>query len=96
MNEILPTPLLFRTMLHNPAVVLTYATNTVLDRPGDLQLRRTRHYSDRPSSVASTRCDEDNQVFLAMHCDHLRGSFISPRSISVIIGNSGSAPGETI
>ena len=60
----------------NPAVVLTYAANAALDRSGDLRSGRTRNYSEKSSSMVTTRWDEENQVFLATHCDHLRGPFI--------------------
>ena len=79
----------------NPAVVLTYAANATLDRLRDLQSRITRDYSKKPSSLVTTRCDEENQVFLTTHCDRLRSPFISPRSLS-INGSSDIAPGETI
>ena len=78
----------------NPAVVLTYAANAALDRSGDLRSGRTSDYSEKPSSMVTTRCDEDNPVFLALHCNRLRGPFIFPHSLSVN-GSSGIAPGET-
>ena len=55
----------------NPAVVLLHAANEALDRSGDLRSGRTRDYSEKPSSMVTTRCDEENPVFLAMHCDRL-------------------------
>ena len=53
----------------NSVVVLPYAANAVLDRSGDLRSRRTTVYSEKPSSMVTTRCDAENQVFLATHCD---------------------------
>ena len=53
----------------NSAVVLPYAANAALDRSGDLRSRRTTVYSEKPSSMVITRCDAENQVFLATHCD---------------------------
>ena len=44
--------------------------------------------------MVTTRCDAENQVFLATHCDSLRSPFISPHSLSVN-GSSSIAPGET-
>ena len=55
----------------NAVVVLSYAANTALDRSGDLQSWRTTVYSEKPSSMATTHCDMENQVFLATHCDNL-------------------------
>ena len=77
------------------AVVLTYAANAALDRSGDLRSRRTTVYSKKPSSMVTTRCDTENQVFLATHCDRLRGPFISPHFLSVN-GSSSITPEETI
>ena len=51
------------------AVVLPYAANAVLDQSGDLRSRRTAVYFEKPSSMVITRCDAENQVFLATHCD---------------------------
>ena len=79
----------------NPPVVLPHAVYPALDRSGDLRFGRTRVYSVRPSSMVTTRCDAENQVFLAIHCDHFRGPFISPHSLFVN-GSSSIAPGETI
>ena len=79
----------------NHAVVLTHITNAALDRSGFLRSGITRYYSKKPSSVVTTRCDEENQVFLTMDCDRLQGPFTSPHSLSVN-GSSSVAPGETI
>ena len=48
----------------NAAVVLPYTANTVLDRSGDLRPERTRIYPKKHSSMVTTRCDKENQVFL--------------------------------
>ena len=45
--------------------------------------------------MVTIRYDEENPVFLATHCDRLRGPFIFPHSLSVN-GSSGIAPGETV
>ena len=80
----------------NAAVILPYAANTALDRSGNLLSGRTTYiYSEKPSSTVTTRRDVKNQVFLATHCDCLRGLFISLHSLSVN-GSSSIAPGETI
>ena len=65
------------------------------DCSGDLRPGRTTVYSKKPSSMATTRSDVENQVFLATHCDCLQGQFLSPHSLSVN-GSSSIAPGETI
>ena len=49
----------------------------------------------KPSSMVTTHCDVEIQVFLATHSDILRGTFLSPHSISVN-GSNNMAPGETI
>ena len=79
----------------NPAIVLTYAANAALDRSGDLQFMITRVYSVTPSSMVTTNCDTENQMFLITYSDLLRGPFIAPHSLSVN-GSSNIAPEETI
>ena len=79
----------------NHAVVLTHTTNAALDQSGDLRSGITRYYSKKPSSRVPTRCDEENQAFLAMDCDRLQGLFTSPHSLSVN-GSSSVTPGKTI
>ena len=79
----------------NSAVVSLYVANATLDRSGDLQSGRTRVYSEKPSSMVTTRCDAENQVFLATHFDRLRSLFISLHSLS-INKSSSITSGETI
>ena len=54
-----------------------------MDLSGDLQSWITRDYSKKPPSTVTTRCDEENQVFLTMDGDHLKGPFTSPHYLSV-------------
>ena len=79
----------------NHAVVLMHTVNATLDRSRNLRSGITRYYSKKPSSRVTTRCDEENQVFLTMDCDRLQGPFTSLHSLSVN-GSSSVAPGETI
>ena len=79
----------------NHAIVLTHTANAALDQSGFLRSGITRYYSKKPSSKVTTRCDEENQVFLTMDCDCLQSPFTSPHSLSVN-GSSSVAPGETI
>ena len=44
---------------------------------------KTRDYSKKPSSMVTTRCGEEDQVFLTTNCDRLQGPFTSLHSLSV-------------
>ena len=79
----------------NHAVVLTHTANAALNRSGDLRSGITRYYFKKPFSRVTTRCDEKNQAFLTMDCDHLQDPFISSHCLS-INGSSSVAPGETV
>ena len=85
----------FVLCFENPAVVLTYTANATLDWSDNLRTGVTRDYSEKPSSMVRTRCEEEHQAFLATHSDCLQGMFTFPHSLSVN-RSSGRTPGETI
>ena len=60
-----------------------------------ISLRENYSLLRQASSMVTTRCDAENLLFLATHCDRLRSSFIYPHSL-YINGSNRVAPGETI
>ena len=88
---------LLRTTLCKPCSRINVRCERSAGSVRDLRSGRTRDYSEikKPSSMVTTRYDAENPVFLAMHCNRLRGPFIFPHSLSVN-GSSGIAIGETI
>ena len=60
---------ILRTTLSKFCGRITIRCERSADRSGDLRSGRTRAYSEKPSSMVTTRCDAENPVFLATHCD---------------------------
>ena len=77
-----------------PAVVLTYPACATLDRLEDSQSRIIYDYSEKPSSMVTTLCDEEDQVFWQCITMFTRLVYIS--AFLSVNGSSSSAPGETI
>ena len=92
-SAIFRTRRLLRTRSVNHAVVLTHTMNAALNRSGFLRSGITRYYSKKPSNRVTTRCDEENQVFLTKDCDRLQDPFTSLHS-SFVNESSSVAPGE--
>ena len=85
---------LLRTTLRKPCSRINVRCEQSWICPGICDLGELET-TEKPSSMVTTRYDEENPVFLAMYCDCLRVPFIFPHSLSVN-GSSGIAPRETI